>query len=800
MGSLTSHVWTDYCSKQNTKSFYRICPKSFLMITRQLNFKVLQAKPRSNSLKNFHSLKHGHHMFDQIPHPNAASTNRSMLDCLRKKLPFQALDIFKRHLQLGFVDNVDHVTVALALKACHGDPKPGCQIHGFAVSSGLVSYITVSNSLMNMYCKSGKFAKALYIFENLSDPDTVSWNTVLSGFQKSEDALSFALRMNLNGVVFDPVSYTTILAFCSDDEFLFGLQLHSLAMKFGFDCEVFVGNALISMYSRCRQLVEAQRVFDEMPNRDLVSWNAILSGYTQEGDHGLEAIFTFIEMVREVMKLDHVSFTSAVSACGQERNLELGRQMHGLIMKTGYGRHVSVCNVLMSLYSKCEVVEDAKLVFQIMNDRNVVSWTTIISVNEEDAVSLFNEMRLDGVYPNDVTFIGLIHAISIQTLVKEGQMIHGFCIKISFLSEPNVCNSLITMYAKFEAMNDSLKIFEEFNYREIISWNALISGYAQNGLSQEALCTFLSTIMESKPNEYTFGSVLSAIGAAEDISLKQGQRCHSYLIKLRLDTDPIVSGALLDMYAKRGNICESQKVFCEMPERTQFAWTAIISAYARHGDYDSVIKFFKEMEREGVRPDSITFLSVLTVCGRKGMVDVGRQLFDSMVKEYQIEPSPEHYSCMVDMLGRAGRLEDAEDLVSQIPGQPGLSVLQSLLGACKIHGNMEMGERIADALMEMEPTESGSYVLMSNLYAEKGHWEKVAKIRKGMRERGVKKEIGFSWVDSSVARGSLCLYKFSSGDMSHPQTEEIFRVAECIGLEMKFLREKEKERERAFAR
>nr|POE55190.1 pentatricopeptide repeat-containing protein, mitochondrial [Quercus suber] len=611
-------------------------------------------------------------MFDQIPQPNAASTNRSMLNCLRKNLPFQALDIFKKHLQLGFVDNVDHVTVALALKACHGDPKPGCQIHGFAVSSGLVSYITVSNSLMNMYCKSGQFAKALCIFENLIDPDIVSWNTVLSGFQKSEDALSFALRMNLNGVVFDPVSYTTILAFCSDDE-----------------------------------------------------------GYTQGGDHGLEAIFTFIEMVGEGMKLDHVSFTSAVSACGQERNLDFGKQMHGLIMKTGYGRHVSVCNVLMSLYSKCEVVEDAKLVFQIMNDRNVVSWTTIISVNEEDAVSLFNEMRLDGVYPNDVTFIGLIHAISIQTLVKEGQMIHGFCIKTSFLSEPNVCNSLITMYAKFEAIQDSLKIFEELNYREIISWNALISGYAQNGLSQEALCTFLSAIMESKPNEYTFGSVLSAIGAAEDISLKQGQRCHSYLIKLRLDTDPIVSGALLDMYAKRGNICESQKVFCEMPERTQFAWTAIISAYARHGDYDSVIKFFKEMEREGVRPDSITFLSVLTVCGRKGMVDVGRQLFDSMVKEYQIEPSPEHYSCMVDMLGRAGRLEEAEDLVSQIPGLPGLSVLQSLLGACKIHGNMEMGERTADALMEMEPTESGSYVLMSNLslVAQQLHQSKPLKER-----------------------------------------------------------------------
>ncbi|KAG7989201.1 hypothetical protein I3843_03G226000 [Carya illinoinensis] len=777
------------------------------MIARRLDFKTLCGiipRQRSNSLISFHSLENGrHHLFDQILKPNTVVINRSMLNYLHRKFPFQALDIFKKQCQLGFVGNVDEVTVALAVKACRGDPKLGVQIHGFALSSGFIWFITVSNSLMNMYCKSGQFGKALCIFEKLIEPDIVSWNTMLSGFPKSEDALAFALRMNLNGIVFDPVTYSTVLAFCSGDEgFLFGLQLHSLAIKFGFHCEVFVANALISMYSRCGQLMEARTVFDEMPERDLVSWNAILSGYVQKGNHSLEAILAFIKMVREGITLDHVSFTSAVSACGHEVTLELGRQIHGSIIKKGYGKHVSVCNVLISMYSKCEVVEDAKLVFQIMNERNVVSWTTMISVNDEDAVTLFNEMRLDDVYPNDVTFIGLIHAISIRNMVEEGQMVHGYCIKTSFFSEPNVCNSLITMYAKFANMQDSLRVFEELGYRETISWNALISGYAQNGFYPEALCTFLSAITEAKPNQYTFGSVLSAIGAAEDISLKYGQRCHSYLIKQGFDSDPIVSGALLDMYAKRGSICESEKVFTDAPQKTQFAWTAIISAYARHGDYESVLRFFKEMEWEGVRPDSITFLSVLTACGRKGMVDVGQQLFKSMVEEYQIEPSPEHYSCMVDMFGRAGRLEDAEDLVRQIPGQPGLSVLQSLLGACRMHGNVKMGERIADALMEMEPMGSGSYVLMSNLYAEKGQWEKVAKVRKGMRERGVKKVIGFSWVDASDAGSSLYLHRFSSGDMSHPQSEDICRMAECIGLEMKALRDSKRmggrEREHAY--
>ncbi|CAL5438829.1 unnamed protein product [Camellia sinensis] len=768
-----------------------------LMITRQLTFKNLHRilTQRSNPFKNFHSSQHEHQPFDKITHQKFVSFHHSMLTCLHKKCHFKALAIFKKKLEEGFDSNIDEAAVAIALKSCRGDPKLGCQIHSFATISGLVSHLSVSNSLMSMYCKAGLFDQALCVFEKLTNPDVVSWNTVLSGFENVKDALSFACRMKCVGIVFDAVTYTTVLAHCADhEEFLFGIQLHSLILKCGLGCEVYIGNALITMYSKWGLIVEAERVFDEMVQKDLVSWNAMLSGYTQEGNYGLEAIWAFMEMVRKGMKLDHVSFTSVVSACGQERKLELGRQIHTLTVKKGYVMNVSVCNVLISMYSKCELVKDATLVFESMIDRNVISWTTMLSVNGENAMSLFNEMRLEGVYPNHVTFVGLIHAITTKNLVEEGRMVHGFCLKSSFLSELNVANSFITMYAKFQSMNDSKNIFEELKYRVIVSWNALISGYAQNGLGQEALQRFLSAIMESVPNQFTFGSLLSAVGAAEDISLKHGQRCHSYLTKLGLNTDPIVSGALLNMYAKRGSISESLSVFGEISERSQVAWTAIISAHARHGDYESVMSLFEEMARRGVRPDTITFLSVLTACGRKGMVDMGRQVFDSMVKEHLIEPSAEHYSCMVDLLGRAGRLNEAEEFVGQIPGGPGLSVLQSLLGSCRIHGNVEMGKRVADALMKMEPQESGSYVLISNLYAEKGDWEKVAKIRRGMRDKGVRKEVGFSWVDVGDARGSLYLHGFSSDDKSHPQFEDIYRMAEYMGSEMKFWREAQKQR------
>ncbi|GMI92794.1 Growing slowly 1 [Hibiscus trionum] len=758
------------------------------MISRQLRYITNQ---RSAALKSLHSSEHAHHLLDESPYSNPTppfTVERSLPKFSRVNLPFDAFTRFKELLQSGQDYEIDEVTLAMALKASCANSRQGTQVHKFAITSGLMSFTTVSNSLMNMYSKSGHFDKALCIFEDLNDPNTVSWNTLLSGFQKSEEAFHFVSRMNLNGVAFDTVTCITALSFCLDIEgFLFGLQLHAFVMKSAFDRAVNVGNALITMYSRCKRLEEAQRMLEEMPNRDLISWTAILSGYSQEDSYGLEAIWTFIEMVRQRMYLDDVPFTAAVSACGLQRNLEVGRQIHGLCIKEGYGAHVSVCNVLMSMYAKCEVVEDAKLVFKGMNERNVISWTTMISIDEKHVVRHFNEMRSDHVYPNDVTFVGLIHGITIGKLEKEGRMVHAYCVKGNFLSKSNVCSSLITMYANFELIQDSIKVFEELESREIALWNALISGYSQNGKFLDALRAFLSAVKVCKPDQYTFGSILNTIGSCGHISLKCGQWCHLHLIKVGFTTDPIVSNALLDMYAKRGSISEAQKVFNEIPQKIQSTWTSIISAHARHGDYDSVIASFQEMKNQGVKPDSITFLSVLTACGRKRTIDMGRKLFSSMLTEYQIKPSSKHYSCMVDMLSRAGRLKEAETLMDCSPGGPGLSMLKSLLWGCRIHGDVEMGERVADTLMEMEPYEAGPYVLMSNLYAEKGKWEKVAKVRKMMNQRGVKKEVGFSWVDVGNINSSFSLHGFSSGDRSHLQSKEICKMAECLGVHMRLL-------------
>ncbi|GAB2300346.1 hypothetical protein Dimus_034385 [Dionaea muscipula] len=764
------------------------------MLARQVKFNTLFGS--TNRLASipccFHSTQHAHQLLVESPQPNSPSINNSMLSYIHQNLSHKALDIFRARLRCGdHPQNIEEDAVAIALKACRGDPKAGAQVHGFAVSSGFISYLTVSNSLMNMYSKSGQFDRAIEVFMGMDDSDIVSYNTILSGLESSTDALRFACRMNSNGVVFDSFTCTTVVSFCWDDGegFIFGCQLHSTILKSGLDCEVFVGNALITMYSKWGFVVEAERVFNKMPVKDTVSWNAILSAYNQEGDYGLEAIWALVEMMRQGIKFDHVSLTSAVSACGYARDLDTVTQIHCLCVKAGCGTRVSVCNVLISTYAKCGITEDATLVFFDMDERNVVSWTTMISIDKENAVAFFHGMRMEGVYPNDVTFMGLLHAITVEYLADEGKMIHGYCIKVNFISESNVSNSLITMYGTFESMLESEKVFEDLSLnhlKEVVTWNTLISGYVQNQLFEEALETFFAAVTaETRPNDYTFGSILSAIGAAEGISLRHGQRCHCHLLKLGFNANPIVSSALLDMYAKRGNLHESERIFGEITRRTQVAWTSLVSAYARHGDFNSVLTVLKEMEKEGERPDSITFLSMLTACGRNGMVDKGRQIFDSIMME---EPSREHYSCMVDMLGRAGRLKEAEELLDRIPGGPGLSALQSLLGACKIHGDVDVAQRIANRLTEIEPKESGSYVLMSNLFAEKGEWEKVAKVRRQMRSKGVKKTVGFSWVDVGASTDrSLCTHGFSSDDTSHPRSEEIYWMAGCLGRETKFV-------------
>lgn len=721
-----------------------------------------------------HALSTAHHPFAETPHPPPAGA----------ATPLAAL---RGRLQAGLP--VSPTAFSAAVARSGPDALPA--FHALAVISGLAAFAPVTNSLAARYAKGNSFAAAARVFAAAPSRDTSSYNTILSATPDPDDALAFAARMLRAGDVRpDAITFTVTLSLAAGrGEGRLVRQLHALVLRAGIAADVFVGNALVTAYARGGSLDAARKVFEEMPARDLVSWNALVCGLAQDGECPAEIIRVFLRMLKHGgVRPDRISVCSVIPACGGEGKLELGRQIHGFAVKLGIEGHVSIANVLVAMYYKCGTPGCARRLFEFMGERDVVSWTTVMSMDREDAVLLFNGMMRDGVAPNEVTFVAMLSAMPGHCPAREGQMVHAVCIKTGLSDKPAAANSLITMYAKLRRMDDARMIFGLMPHPEVIAWNALISGYAQNEMCQDALEAFLSMVKITKPSETTFASILSAVTAVETVSMAYGQMYHCQTLKLGLGASEYVSGALIDLYAKRGSLEESWKAFGETVHRSLIAWTAIISANSKHGNYDAVVNLFNDMARSGVTPDGVVLLSVLTACRYSGFASLGREIFESMATKHGAELWPEHYACVVDMLGRAGRLEEAEELMLQMPSGPSVSAMQSLLGACRIHGNTDVGERVAGVLLETEPTESGAYVLLSNIYAEKGDWGAVARVRRKMRGMGVKKEVGFSWVDAGGANDSLHLHKFSSDDTTHPQREEIYRVAEGLGWEMKFFK------------
>uniref|UniRef100_A0A5K0VX68 Pentatricopeptide repeat-containing protein n=2 Tax=Nymphaea colorata TaxID=210225 RepID=A0A5K0VX68_9MAGN len=678
----------------------------------------------------------------------------------------------------------DFITLSILLTACRRSVSlldAGPQVHAFAIVSGFDSDVTVCNCLMNMYAGAQLFEEFQRVFKAMPSRDLVSWNTAISVYarnERSDEALRLSLEMRRLDFVFDKVTFTSVLTACSDLQALrFGRQIHALVVLFGLELDVFVRNSLITLYARCDSIDESRDIFDQMVDRDIVSWNAMVSGYAQQDHCSGEAINVFLEMVNhgDDVGLDDISFASVLSACSHEQALELGLQCHASIIKRGCHDFVNVCNSLMSLYAKCDMMEEVNRVFYCMANPNVVSWTCMITLHEAKGFGLFRDMRLADTQPNQVTFVGLINACSSD---QETRMVHGLVVSTGFFLDVNVANSLITMYAKFKDMEASVRVFEQMNYREVVSWNALIAGCAQNELYHEALEWF--SLMDEQPNQFTYGSLLSACTAF--LSLGHGRQFHCGAIKHGLNFDMYVGSALVDMYAKCGSIDDAQQFFDEMPQRSVVSWTVMISGQAQHGNCYKVLQLFKRMEGEGVQPDPVAFLALFSACGRAGLVEEGRRYFELMKKEYGIDATREHLSSMVDMLGRAGRVAEAEEFIRKMALEKSITAWQSLLGACRKYGNMEVGRRAGTALMELDPGDSATYVLLSNIYAADERWEEVARVRKVMRAKGVKKEVACSWVDTKDHT-----HKFTTDDMSHPRAEEIVELVENLSLEMRYL-------------
>ncbi|KAK9278526.1 hypothetical protein L1049_028094 [Liquidambar formosana] len=557
-------------------------------------------------------------------------------------------------------------------------------------------------------------------------------------------------------------------------------------------------NIMISGYVRNRNLGAARALFDRMPLRDVVSWNAMLSGYAQNGNVD-EAREIFDKMPNK----NAISWNGILAAYVQNGRIEDARRL----FESKSDWEVVSWNCLMGGFMKRKKLDDARQLFEKMPKRDEVSWNTMITgyaQNGElsEARRLFEESPRRDVFTWTAMVSGYVqngmldearrifNEMPEKNSVSWNAMIAGYvqCTRMDLareLFEAMPCrnvsswNTMITGYAQSGDIAQARNLFDRIPWRDSISWAAIIAGYAQSGHSEEALHLFVEMKRDGERlNRCAFACTLST--CANIAALELGKQVHGRLVKAGFESGCFVGNALLAMYCRCGSIDEAHNVFEEIVEKDVISWNTMIAGYARHGFGKEALIIFESMKTVGIKPDDITMVGVLSACSHTGLVDRGTEYFYSMTRDYGIKANAKHYTCMIDLLGRAGRLDDAQNLMGNMPFEPDAATWGALLGASRIHGNTELGEKAAKIIFEMEPDNAGMYVLLSNLYAASGRWGDVGKMRLKMRDKGVRKVPGYSWVEVQNK-----IHTFSVGDSFHPDKDRIYAYLEELEFQMK---------------
>lgn len=488
----------------------------------------------------------------------------------------------------------------------------------------------------------------------------------------------------------------------------------------------------------------------------------------------------FREMLVHGVLPDNYTVPYVLKACALSRALGEGVQIHGYTIKTGLLlSNVYVKNTLMRLYAVCGFVNSVEALFAGGGDRDLVSWTTLIQCYVKmgfprEGVVAFFDMCNAKQEADEMTVVIVLSACSKLGDLSLGRKVHAYIRDNGVNSDVFVGNALIDMYLKCGDSVVARKIFDEMPVRNVVSWNSLISGLAHQREFKEALKMFRKMQRTGlEPDDVTLVGVLNSCANLGVLEL--GKWVHSYIDKNQIEADGYIGNALVDMYAKCGSIQEAYRVFQGMKHKDVYSCTAIIVGLATHGEAKRALEVFSEMPKMGIKPDEVTFIGVLAACSHAGFVVEGQKFFTDMERVYSLRPQTEHYGCMVDLFGRAGLIDEAEKFIKNMPIEPDASVWGALLGACKIHGKVELGEAVMKNLLKVEPHRDGAYVLMSNLYSSANKWRDAVKLRKAMKEKNMKKTPGCSSIELDGV-----VYEFRKGDKSHPKCKEIYKLLEEI--------------------
>ncbi|CAL9115708.1 unnamed protein product [Musa textilis] len=648
----------------------------------------------------------------------------------------------------------------------------------------------VCSSLLHLYSSSGCLPFARRVFDEIPlKSSVVPWSALIAAYSRAgRPGSAFSLLHDMRQSDVRPNSVTFLSLLPLD---LVPLQcLHASVVRHGFEPDLVLANSLVSAYGRCRVAL-ARRLFDSMPLRDVISWNSLLSGYSRIGCVR-EAFDLFTEMRSDGIYADHRTYASLLSSVvnssdggGREGLVRSGKLVHAALLTSGHELDAHVETALTGMYLKYGVYGDAFLLFERSSDRrDVVSWTAMISGlvqsgAADKALIVFHQMLRSGPGPAGSTLASAFSACAQLGSSKLGASIHGHVFRRGLHLDVPAQNSLVSMYAKGGHLRQSLYVFQAMEDRDLVSWNSVISGCAQNGHLAEAFFLFGRMRAESqRPDTITVVAlfqVCAAMGA-----LHHGKLVHCFVIRQEIDPSIALDTSLVDMYAKCGDLRAALRCFASMPEQDLVSWGAIIAGYGSHGMGELALRVYKDFRNRGMEPNDVIFLAVLSACSHAGLVSEGLRILKSMTEQFSSKPSLEHWGCVIDLLCRAGRLEEALGFANTMTPRPNADILGMLLDACRTNGLVALAEVVAKQIAALRPDSANSYVQLAHSYAAMRRWDGVGEAWVQMRERGLKKAPAWSFVELNGI-----ITTFFAEHQTHSQQDEILFLLKVLNGEMR---------------
>ncbi|OIT03726.1 PREDICTED: putative pentatricopeptide repeat-containing protein At3g01580 [Nicotiana attenuata] len=629
------------------------------------------------------------------------------------------------------------------------------QLHSLIIRTGLNHDIQIAAKLTELYIELLPVQTARKVFDEIPQPSGYTCNRILQrfcGIKRYGEVLSLFSSM----FSFEKPDHFTllfVLKACSALNALnFGRLIHGFGIKHGnIHSNMFLGSALIEFYSKCGDMDDALRVFEEYTKPDLVLWTTLVTGYEQsfKPDEAL-AVFTGMMMTHGVSP-DPVTLVTVVSACTQLLNLKAGKSVHGLVIRMNNESPLPVSNALLNLYAKTGSIEYAGNLFRMMEEKDVISWSCIISCCAHNgatdrAISLFDEMIHKGVEPNSVSVISALQASEACCNLEKGRQIHELAFQKGLELDILVSTALIDMYMSCCSPKEAIMVFDRMLNKDDVSWFSLLCGCVQNGMFYKSMQIFCDMMASDIQPDATV--MVKTLVACSELGIIQLTSClHGYVIRGGFTSNSFVGASLIECYAKCGSLEEADKVFEGLTDKDVVIWSSMFASYGIHGQARESVNLFHRMVTDStVRPNKVTFLSILAACSHAGLVEEGIEFFNMMLYKYQLMPESKHYAIIVDLLGRTGELDKAMCFINQMQSQVGAHVWGALFGACRIHQNAEIGEAAARNLLQFDPDHAGYYILLSNMYAVDGKWDDAAELRSAIKEKQLKKITGHSVV------------------------------------------------------